>query len=159
MFQGAGAPAHPPATKPAAPAPAGALPAGHPPMGAGAEGGEVVLGGEILLDSALGAVPKGVLYLIARAPAAPGQRGAPVLVKRIAPPNFPQAFTLTEGDRMMAGAELPAALTLEARLDQDGDAMTKSPGDVIGRLEGAAPGATDLKLTLNELIPGEPEAP
>jgi hypothetical protein len=41
----------------------------------------------------------------------------------------------------------PQRVTLEARLDGDGNAMTEGPEDLSARSE-AAPGATSLRLAL-----------
>jgi hypothetical protein len=48
---------------------------------------------------------------------------------------------------MVASGPFPDRVTLEARLDQDGDAMTEGPGDLSARSE-TAPGASGVALTL-----------
>jgi hypothetical protein len=48
----------------------------------------------------------------------------------------------------MMGAELPPKLRIEARVDPDGDPMTRSPSDPAARLDGVATGARDLRLVL-----------
>jgi hypothetical protein len=79
-------------------------------------------------------VPAGaILFLIARK----GQGGGPPLaVKRIEAPKFPLAFSLGPADRMIQQMPFEGPLQLSARLDTDGNAMTREPGD----LQGAAPG-------------------
>jgi hypothetical protein len=49
---------------------------------------------------------------------------------------------------MMDAGPFPERVTIEARLDGDGNAMTEEPGDLSARSE-AAPGATDLGLELS----------
>ena len=108
-----------------------------------------ILAGEIQA-SATQMVPNGVLFVIARRSKEDG--GPPVAVSRIASPQFPMPFTLGRGDMVMGG-EWPENVWLEVRLDQDGNAMTKSDSDwtseVIGPLSGE-----HLELTL-ELFGGE----
>lgn len=87
----------------------------------------------------------GVLFLFVRAAGATG--GPPLAVQRIPSPSFPREFAIGPQDAMMAGGPLPDRVTVEARLDEDGDAMTEGPGDLSARLE-TAPGATGVTLTL-----------
>ena len=84
-----------------------------------------LLTGEITVSSEL-IVPDGVLFVIARRSKTGG--GPPVAVSRIASPHFPMPFTLGKGDMVMGG-EWPEEVWLEARLDQDGNAMTKMEDD------------------------------
>ncbi len=53
---------------------------------------------------------------------------------------------------MMKGVPVPNSFVLSARLDQDGDAISKTPGDLTGELETVERGASDVKLTLTEAI-------
>ena len=66
-------------------------------------------------------VSKGVLFIIAKR-ASGG--GPPVAVKKIDNPKFPLQFELGSKDMMMGGA-WPEAVILSARIDLDGNAMTK----------------------------------
>ncbi len=85
----------------------------------------------------------GVLYIIARNPGETA--GPPLAVKRINGPSFPLTVDFSSADSMM-GQPLPKKVHLEARLDGDGDAATKSPTDPTATAD-AATGAT-LALTL-----------
>ena len=115
----------------------------HPPMAAAPAGPHV--SGQIELDPARGAVPDGaILFLIARA--ADQTEGPPIAVKRL-PPQFPQRFTLGSEDSMM-GQELPQQLRVEARLDSDGNPLTRAPGDASARLDGVRLGDDGLRLRL-----------
>jgi hypothetical protein len=74
-------------------------------------------------------------------------KGHPFLAKRIDAQSFPVQFALTSHD-LMAGGEPPAQLQLEARVDRDGDVVTKekdAPKVVLG---GVAVGSTDVVLKL-----------
>jgi len=120
------------------------LPPGHPSVpGAGAEPegttpGDIqfdprtVVSGVLQLDPKVkGKVAEGdVIYLVARSA---DQPGPPLAVKRLVAGKFPMAFELDGRDAMMAGTKLGGKVTLSARVDKDGDAMTKNPGDVTGQ--------------------------
>jgi hypothetical protein len=89
-----------------------------------------------------------VLFLIARS----GAAGPPTAVKRIASPQFPYEFSVGPEDRMVQAVPFTGPLTLTARLDADGNASTREPGDMQGRLpEAVDPGARGLTLTLDEI--------
>ncbi len=90
------------------------------------------------------------LFIVAKAE---GGGGPPILVKRVAGVGFPYTFTLASDDVMMQGAPLPEKLTVSARYDQDGDAISKSPGDLTGVVKMAVPkGATGVELMLDQVI-------
>jgi len=85
--------------------------------------------------------PNAVLFVIARAS---GQTaGPPAAVKRIAAPTFPLDIDLSAADSMM-GQPLPATIRIEARLDSDGDAMTKNPSDPHAVQDGVPAGSKVL---------------
>ena len=90
-------------------------------------------------------MPKGgVIFLIAR-PA--GQNsGPPVAVKRVAIGAFPMTIDFGSADSMM-GQPLPDKIHLEARLDTDGNAMTKDPTDLVATMDNlASSGSVRLAL-------------
>jgi tetratricopeptide (TPR) repeat protein len=95
----------------------------------------------ITLSVAPGAkVPPGaVIFVIARA--AGETSGPPSAVKRLALGTFPLTFDLTSADSMM-GQPLPPKMRIEARIDSDGNAMTKDPTDLNAVQDGVAPGAS-----------------
>jgi len=89
--------------------------------------------------------PNAVLFVIARAS---GQTaGPPAAVKRISSPTFPLEIDLSAADSMM-GQPLPAAVRIEARLDSDGDAMTKNPSDPHAAQDGVATNGAKVALVL-----------
>ena len=89
-----------------------------------------------------------VLYIVARP--AGGGGGPPLAVKRIAAPTFPVSFSLGPGDVMMPGTAFEGPLNLTARLDGDGDPLTRKPGEPAGAYEGnpVKPGDRNVILKL-----------
>ncbi|MEA2569110.1 MAG: cytochrome c-type biosis protein CcmH [Acidobacteriota bacterium] len=72
--------------------------------------------------------------------------GPPAAVKRLPASGFPIAIDLSAADSMM-GQPLPEKMRIEARLDGDGNAMTKEPGDLTAFAEGVVAGA-NITLSL-----------
>ena len=98
----------------------------------------------VTVNLAPGARTNGVLFIYARAI---GQTsGPPIAVKRIEATSFPVNVDLSSADSMMGGA-LPANVRVEARLDADGNAMTKDPADPKASQDNVAAGAS-VTLTL-----------
>jgi cytochrome c-type biogenesis protein CcmH len=89
------------------------------------------------------AIKSGVVYIIARNPGETA--GPPLAVKRLDVTSFPVTVDFSSADSMM-GQPLPKKFHLEARLDSDGNAATKSPTDPTATAD-ATTGAT-LALTL-----------
>lgn len=93
--------------------------------------------------------PGSVLFLMARA----DESGPPLAVKRIADPRFPLAFSLGPDDRMLASLPFAGPLRLTARLDGDGNAITRDPGDLEGTAPGRyQPGAENVSLVLDQQL-------
>ncbi len=90
----------------------------------------------------------GVLFIIARSG---GASGPPVAVKRVDSPRLPLEFEIGPGDRMIPTAPFTGPFALSARLDGDGNATTRSAGD----LQGAAPSAVDSGAEGVEIVLGE----
>ncbi len=71
------------------------------------------------------------IYLVARNPVT----GSIIAVRRLAAPaKFPMDFELSGQDTMHEQGSLSGKIHLEARVDKDGDAMTKNPGDLVGEV-------------------------
>ena len=125
---------------------------GAPPLAAQASAAEgpPVRGTVTVSDELAGRVPAGaVLFLIARR----GDSGPPLAVKRVAQPRFPLEFSLGPEDRMLQTLPFAGELRITARLDADGNAMSRQPGDLEGRAPGAvSPGATGVAVVLDEAI-------
>jgi Tfp pilus assembly protein PilF len=86
-----------------------------------------------------------VLFIIARGS---GQTaGPPAAVKRIMSPTFPLEVDLSAADSMM-GQPLPATVRIEARIDSDGDPLTKNASDPHAAQDGVATNGTKVTLVL-----------
>ncbi len=92
---------------------------------------------------------RGVLFLIARTQPS----GPPLAVLRVSAPRFPHAFEIGQQNVMIPTLRFEGAIRLSARLDADGNAMTKQPGDLVGEIgETLAPGASGATLVLDGRI-------
>ncbi len=122
----------------------GGLPEGHPPIDSTAVAASPTPtpaasgpGVRVTLDLDPGARQRsGIVFVIARS----ASGGPPVAVKRVIANSFPLNVELTSADSMM-GQSLPATFRIEARLDADGDPLTKPPTDPAAMQDGVAPGA------------------
>jgi cytochrome c-type biogenesis protein CcmH len=93
--------------------------------------------------------PDAVLFLMARL----GGAGPPVAVQRIPSPQFPLAFAIGPADWMADNVPFAGPLGLTARLDRDGDATTRTAGDLQGAAQGNyAPGDSGVALVIDELL-------
>jgi hypothetical protein len=101
-------------------------------------------------DHLRGSLPDGaVLFLIARR----GAAGPPLAVQRIGAPSLPLRFSIGPADRMIPSIPFEGPLQLSARLDADGDAMSRKPGDLQGTAEGSfSPGARGVSIVLDEIL-------
>lgn len=77
--------------------------------------------------------------------------GAPVAVDRLIVSEFPLSFELSEEHMMVAGTAFEGHVVVEARVDSDGEAMTRLPGDVEGAVRAEIP-AEGLELSLDTII-------
>lgn len=90
-----------------------------------------------------------VLFLYVRAAGATG--GPPLAAQRHPAGALPLEFAIGPESAIMAGTDFPEQVTVEARLDQDGNAMTSEVGDWEARSDAVAPGAEGVVLTLSQL--------
>lgn len=136
---------------------AGAPMAGGPPSAAGGRGAPPVaadvapIEGTLVLDPELeGRVPPGaVLFLVARKP----EGGPPVAVQRIPQPRFPLPFRIGPEDRMIQAIPFEGPLLISARVDSDGNATSRQPGDLQGTAPNPVnPGATALTIQIDEQL-------
>lgn len=149
------------------PAPHGqqpALPAGHPapgqpsgnPHGQTLPGAPVVSGhisGEITVKpELLGTIKAGsVLFVIVRRYDPTGAQGmllASVKIADISASTFPKPFVVQQKDSMM-GSPLAGQVVVSARIDQDGDAISKQPGDIVGSAPAVMVGTNPVNFELN----------
>lgn len=115
------------------------------------------LSGEVRL--APGAKEGGTLFVIVR-PAGSPERGPPLAVKRFETPKFPVRFSVGASDAMM-GQPFVGPFDVGARLDRDGNAMTRGDDDVLAiTAKGVPAGAAGLTLVLGGAeAPAVPAAP
>ena len=64
-------------------------------------------------------------------------------------------FELGQEQVMIPSMRFEGVLQLEARLDRDGNAMTREPGELTGRPGGTLePGATGVEIVLSDAAAG-----
>jgi hypothetical protein len=117
-------------------------------------GGSAPISGKIELASEWAdAAPEGaILFVIARREGAQG--GPPLAVLRIADAKFPLDFEIGPSNVMIPSMQFTGPISLSARLDADGNAMTRGAGDISSpSLSALAPGARDVRLVLSERAP------
>ena len=121
---------------------------GAPPVVADA--GEPIRGTLELAAELKGQVPRGgVLFLVAKSPAG----GPPVAVQRVPEPSFPLDFEIGPGDRMIQAIPFVGPLLLTARVDADGNASSREPGDLAGAAAAPVePGATGVTIRIDEKL-------
>ena len=130
------APAQPPSASEMAAAPAGGAP----------------ISGTIRIAPELGGAPAGaVLFLVARQ--AGSQGGPPLAVQRLNATGFPLDFAIGPQDVMIPSMRFEGQISLSARIDSDGNAITRQPGDLQGSAAGSlAPGATGVEILIAERL-------
>lgn len=118
----------------------GELPVNHPPVGAAEAPVEPPIHVTLDVDESAKAKlkPGAVLFVIARAEGVTA--GPPAAVKRLTGVSFPFTFDLTSADSML-GQPLPPRVRLEARIDSDGNPLTKDPSDPVVVQDGVALGS------------------
>lgn len=144
-------------TPPPAPGAMGGMPPGHP----GGASGQPATGlpdlpsgnitGTVQVSKELvDKVTAGdIMFVMARNAAT----GTLIAVSRVEVKEMPASFVLTGGGAMHGGSTLAGKVKVEARVDKDGDAMTKNPGDVIGESEDLVTvPAENVVLTLTKTL-------
>jgi hypothetical protein len=87
----------------------------------------------------------GVLFVMARRRAG----GPPLAAVRIESADLPRAFVIGPADAMVAGRPFGGPVLLSARMDIDGDPVTRSRADLVASLASPVePGASDVELVL-----------
>ena len=150
----------------------GELPPGHPDMGGGG-GGQAAdlpqlpapdpnrkmdpahhIKGMVSVDPKLkDKVKAGTpVFLVAKQVDASGNpSGAPLAVERLEWSDKGIEFTLDEGNAMIAGTELKGDVLVTAHYDTDGEARSKTPGDLLGQTKVTIP-ADGVKVVLDNLL-------
>jgi hypothetical protein len=157
-------PGHPPL-----PADHPPLPADHPSMAGGAApsgafagttpGGEFdpksVVAGVIKVDDKVKSkIAHGdTIFVVARRyeEGATGP-GTPLAVQKLSADKWPLKFSLDSRDAMLAGTSLAGKVVVTVRVDKDGDAITKNPGDVTGQSRPVEPPKKDVVVSLDTVL-------
>jgi cytochrome c-type biogenesis protein CcmH len=90
------------------------------------------ISGRITIDAKLKAKvdPDATLFIIARPAGAAA--GPPLAVKKVDRPSFPLDYTLGQDNVMMQGTPFTGKISVTVRLDNDGNPVTRGPGDQTG---------------------------
>ncbi len=136
------------------PQPGGALAAGHPPAGetkAAIDPKQRITGTIELAPALKDRVKSGdVVFLAVRA----DQGGAPgplVAVDKLTVGTWPLRFDIDGSKAMTGGSSFAGRVFVVVRVDKDGDAMTKQPGDVTGQVAVTIP-ATAAVVKLDRVL-------
>jgi hypothetical protein len=74
-------------------------------------------------------------------------------VLRIPNPTFPLKFEIGPQNVMMPSMRFQGDIEITARVDGDGNAMTKLPGDLSGQTgKPETPGATGVRIVLDQKL-------
>jgi hypothetical protein len=138
----------------------GELPPGHPAIGGERTPGDIpfdpssMVKGELRLDAKVKSkVQDGdVIFLMARVADAAGEPGQLLAVKKLAAGRWPQEFELDGRDAMMTGTKMQGRVVITARVDKDGDAISKNPGDVTGKSKAVELPANKVIVTLDTVL-------
>jgi len=132
--------------------PGGAMngpPTGAAPVG-GTDAGQSIAGTLSLapgLQAASSATA--VIFVIARPEGM--DKGPPIATARYPVGSFPIAFRLGSENVMMQGTPFQGKVSLSARLDSDGNAMTRGAGDIAGTVPAPVEvGRQDVQIVLDQ---------
>ncbi|MSP63268.1 MAG: hypothetical protein EXR72_23585 [Myxococcales bacterium] len=90
-----------------------------------------------------------VIFLVARQDDG-SEKGSILGVKRLTVGSWPQAFQIDGRDAMAPGTKFAGKVLITARVDKDGDAISKNAGDAVGTARVAIPAAR-IKLTIDTI--------
>lgn len=151
----AAAPPAAPATQPAAPAQPAA--AAEPAAAGDAQQGPIT--GQLKLAAGIdGKIrPTDVMFVMARQYVEGGAPGMLVAVQRYENVTLPLEFKLGPENVMVQGTPFTGPFVIQARLDRDGDAMSKGPDDLYAQsTQPIAAGTSALALELGSTPPTPP---
>lgn len=100
-------------------------------------------------DRAKAGIP--IFLVVKRSDAAGQPTGTPLAVEKLTWNNADLPFELTEENAMVAGTELTGEVIVTARYDQDSDALSKEPGDIVGQVRVTLP-AQNIQLWLDTVL-------
>lgn len=108
--------------------------------------GPGTVSGTISLADGVSVTPGSPIFVIVREIGAGG--GPPVAVTRLIAGQFPTPFQVSAANSMM-GDDLPDTMTIEVRVDLDGNAMTRDEGAPTGLAESVASGSSSVNIVLH----------
>ena len=139
-----------PSERAAATAPPASVPSA-PRVGTGATGPAIA--GRVDLNAALASkvALNDTVFIFARAAEGPRM---PLAVLRIPAKELPRDFSLDDSMSMAPGVKLSAtpSVIVEARISKSGNALPQ-PGDLFGRSAPLKPGATGVRITIDQVVP------
>jgi hypothetical protein len=93
-----------------------------------------------------------LFVIVKQADAAGKPVGTPLAVDKLSWDGNPISYDVTEGQAMVNGTQMTGDVVVTARIDQDGDAISKQPGDIVGEVRVKVP-ASNANITLDTLLP------
>ncbi len=104
-------------------------------------------------QKALGRTKTGIpLFIVVKRADPSGQPTGPALaVDKLTWNNADISFELTEKQAMVGGTELTGDVVVTARYDQDGDALSKEAGDIVGQARVKLP-ADNVQIWLDTIL-------
>jgi len=95
----------------------------------------------------------GAIFVVVKQADPSGQpMGTPLAVDKLTWNGKDLPFEMTEGQAMIKGTQLVGDVVITARYDQDGDAISKQSGDIIGQLRVKIP-AENVSVVLDNVLP------
>jgi cytochrome c-type biogenesis protein CcmH len=123
------------------------------PIAAAPAAGGATIAGRVDIAPALAAqvTLNDTVFIFARAVDGPRM---PLAVLRVPARELPKQFRLDDSMGMAQGMKLSsaAAVIVEARISKRGNALPQ-PGDLSGRSAPVKPGASDVKITIDQVVP------
>lgn len=112
-----------------------------------AVGGAQVSGMVSFPSNVDGLAPGTPIFIVAKSV----RGGPPIAVTRVVYKGGDVPFTLDSSTVMIDGQQLAGEVVITARYDQDGDALTKQPGDRVGTVRVTVP-AHGVKVVLDQTV-------
>lgn len=112
------------------------------------------LHGRIRAGAKAGTIAPGAIVFLSAWPVDKGTGevlGSPLAVEKLIADKLPLEFRLDERNMMVKGTQFAGDVIITARVDQDGEARTKEPGDVEGRARATVP-ADKIDLVLDTVL-------
>jgi hypothetical protein len=119
-------------------------PSGAPPAPPRASRGAPIRG-TVRFGAGISTPPTAAVFVTAR----PAAGGGLLAAIQLPASDLPRAFEIGPTDVMVQNRPFQGPIVLEARVDVDGDPLTRSPDDLVASLPSPVePGATEVELVL-----------